>query len=155
NMLNVFERGEDPHTATARATLGKAQITKDDRQIAKSQNFGLLFGMSAEGLRIYARMTYGVEFTAEESERHRAAFFRTYPGLANWHQQTRNRKAIESRTPLGRRRILHHFTPDTERLNTPVQGMEADGAKAAMALLWERRRQCPGARPVIFNHDEI
>lgn len=111
--------------------------------------------MSAEGLRIYARMTYGVEFTAEEAEKHRAAFFRAYPSLAKWHQDTRNRKAQETRTPWGRRRLLHAFTPDTERLSSPVQGAEADGAKAAMALLWERRAQCPEARPIIFNHDEI
>ena len=32
---------------------------------------------------------------------------------------------------------------------------KADGAKLAMALLWERRGQCPGASPVLFIHDEI
>jgi DNA polymerase-1 len=30
-----------------------------------------------------------------------------------------------------------------------------DGAKLAMALLWERRHLCPGALPVLFVHDEI
>ena len=38
--------------------------------------------------------------------------------------------------------------------NSPVQGSEADGAKQAMSLLWERRDQCPGAVPVMFVHDE-
>jgi DNA polymerase-1 len=46
-------------------------------------------------------------------------------------------------------------TPFTHRLNSPVQGAEADGAKLAMALLWERRDQAPGAFPVLFVHDEI
>ena len=46
-------------------------------------------------------------------------------------------------------------TPYTHRLNSPVQGTEADGAKLAMALLWERRHLCPGAFPVLFCHDEI
>jgi DNA polymerase-1 len=36
-----------------------------------------------------------------------------------------------------------------------VQGTEADGAKLAVALLWERRNQCPTAFPVLFCHDEI
>jgi DNA polymerase-1 len=43
----------------------------------------------------------------------------------------------------------------TEALNTPVQGTAADGLKAAIGLLWERRAECPGAVPVIFCHDEI
>jgi DNA polymerase-1 len=41
------------------------------------------------------------------------------------------------------------------RLNSPVLGTEADAAKTSLALLWERRDACPGARPVAFVHDEI
>jgi DNA polymerase-1 len=43
----------------------------------------------------------------------------------------------------------------TEKLNTPVQGTGADGLKAALAMLWERRRDCPGAFPVLAVHDEV
>jgi DNA polymerase-1 len=43
----------------------------------------------------------------------------------------------------------------TEKLNTPVQGTGADGLKAALGLLWERRGECPGAFPVLAVHDEI
>lgn len=43
----------------------------------------------------------------------------------------------------------------TEVLNSPVQGTGADGLKAALALLWERRADCPGAVPVLVCHDEI
>ena len=42
-----------------------------------------------------------------------------------------------------------------EVLNSPVQATGADGLKAAIALLWERRHECPGAVPVLFAHDEI
>ncbi len=111
--------------------------------------------MSAEGLRVYARMTYGVEFTKEEAEKHRGTFFRLYPGLARWHQETRRRRAGATHSASGRRRLLHSYTPDTERLNSPVQGEESDLAKTAMSLLWERRHECPGAHPVLFCHDEI
>jgi DNA polymerase-1 len=41
------------------------------------------------------------------------------------------------------------------RLNSPVQGTGADGLKVALALLWERRAQAPGACPVLVVHDEI
>jgi DNA polymerase I len=43
----------------------------------------------------------------------------------------------------------------TDRLNAPVQGTGADGLKLALALLWERRSECPGAVPVLVCHDEI
>ena len=43
----------------------------------------------------------------------------------------------------------------TDRLNAPVQGTGADGLKLALALLWERRDECPGAVPVLVCHDEI
>jgi DNA polymerase-1 len=43
----------------------------------------------------------------------------------------------------------------TDRLNAPVQGTGADGLKLALALLWERRGECPGAVPVLVCHDEV
>jgi DNA polymerase I-like protein with 3'-5' exonuclease and polymerase domains len=43
----------------------------------------------------------------------------------------------------------------TDRLNAPVQGTGADGLKLALALLWERRDECPGAVPVLVCHDEV
>jgi len=43
----------------------------------------------------------------------------------------------------------------TDRLNAPVQGTAADGLKLALALLWERRGERPGAVPVLACHDEV
>ncbi|MCC6419007.1 MAG: bifunctional 3'-5' exonuclease/DNA polymerase, partial [Gemmataceae bacterium] len=54
---------------------------------------------------------------------------------------------------LGRRRV--QVTEYSERLNTPVQATGADGFKAALALLWERRSNVPSAFPVLAVHDEI
>jgi DNA polymerase-1 len=91
----------------------------------------------------------------EEAKQYHRAFFTTYPGLERWHRRAGNSRAGECRTLAGRRRVLNDLTPYTHRLNSPVQGTEADGAKLAMALLWERRQECPHAFPVIFAHDEI
>jgi DNA polymerase-1 len=51
--------------------------------------------------------------------------------------------------------LLNDRSPDTHRLNTPVQGTGADGLKLALALLWERRAEAPGAFPILAVHDEI
>jgi DNA polymerase-1 len=56
--------------------------TREQRHLAKALNFGLLYGMGAEGLRRYAQSEYGVAMMPEEAERRRQAFFAAYPGLA-------------------------------------------------------------------------
>jgi DNA polymerase-1 len=156
-MLDAFRSGRDLHRLTAQALLGKADVTRQDRQLAKAVAFGLLYGMGAPGLRDYALQSYGVAITLDEAARHKRTFFRTYPGLAKWHRDTKAARATqtETRTLGGRRRLLDPKTPLMHRLNSPVLGTEGDAAKTALALLWERRDQCPGARPVAFVHDEI
>ena len=154
-LLEAYQRGEDLHTRTARNVLGIEEVTKQHRQLAKALNFGLLYGMGARGFRQYAKSQYGLNLTEDEARRYRDAFFQSYPGLASWHRRVRSCRATETRTLAGRRRLLEDQTPDTHRLNTPVQGTGADGLKLALALLWERRDQCPGAFPVLAVHDEI
>jgi DNA polymerase-1 len=156
-MLAAFRAGHDLHRLTAQALLGKEDITQQDRQLAKAVAFGLLYGMGARGLRDYALQSYGVALSLAEAERHHATFFRAYPALKRWHRDTEAGRArqTEARSLGGRRRLLDPKTPLMHRLNSPVLGTEADGAKAALALLWERRADCPGARPVAFVHDEI
>jgi hypothetical protein len=85
-MLDAYQRGEDLHTTTARAVLGKYEVTKADRQLSKSLNFGLLYGMGAKSLAAYAASNFGVALTEAEAARHRDTFFRTYSGLRAWHR---------------------------------------------------------------------
>jgi DNA polymerase-1 len=154
-MLQAYRDGLDLHTLTAQRLLRREQVTKDDRQIAKSANFGLLYGMGHKGYQTYAKTNYGVEMTEAEAKAYQAAFFKAYPGLYAWHTRTRNSRTSATRTLIGRRRWLDDRASDTLRLNTPVQGTGADGLKLALALLWERRDQVPGAFPVLVVHDEI
>lgn len=156
-MIDAYSKGHDLHVLTAARLLQKTpdQVTKADRQVAKSANFGLLYGQGAEGYRIYAKSNYRVELGAKQAEAYRAAFFQAYPGLAAWHRRVKSHHADVVRTLTGRRRLMDYTQPDTERLNTPIQGTGADGLKQALGLLWERRDQCPGAVPVLAVHDEI
>jgi DNA polymerase-1 len=154
-MMAAFRSGADLHTLTAQTITGKQEVTKEERATAKAVNFGLLFGLGSKGLIKTAAADYGIHLSLEEATAYRDAFFQSYTGLREWHRQAGRSTAKESRTILGRRRLFTEKTPYTHRLNSPVQGSEADGAKLAMALLWERREQCPGAFPVLFVHDEI
>lgn len=154
-LLDVFRSKGDVHTATAQALLGKEEVSKQDRQIAKSANFALLFGAGARGLQAYAKATFGLDMTIEQAERHRAKFFERYSGLGSWHRQAFRNSGKETRSSMGRRRFLHAEASPTLALNSPVQSEESDGIKLAFALLWERRQKAPDARPILFVHDEI
>src|SRR3712207_5713966 len=111
--------------------------------------------MGATGLRSYALKSYGVKMSPEEASLYRRRFFETYPGLKSWHDNERRawqRGGTETRTLIGRRRM--DVEKLTDRLNAPVQGTGADGLKLALALLWERRKECPRAVPILVCHDE-
>jgi DNA polymerase-1 len=155
-MLAAYAEGQDLHTLTAQSLTGYKDVSKDDRKLAKAVNFGLLYGMGAKGLQSYALRSYGVEMSLEEAVLYRRRFFETYPGLKRWHDNERrawHRNEGETRTLTGRRRMSVERL--TDRLNAPVQGTAADGLKLALAFLWKRRDECPGAVPILVCHDEV
>jgi DNA polymerase-1 len=153
-MCAAYAAGGDLHSVTALRVTGQAQVTKEERSLAKSLNFGLLFGMGVERFQTYTRSEYGIDLTLERAVRLRNEHFAAYPGLREWHNQQGRKHIKETRSILGRRRLFPQ-PRFTEQLASPVQGSEADGAKLALALLYERRHLCPGAFPVLFVHDEI
>ena len=79
NMTAAFQRGEDLHDYTANQ-MGC------DRQIAKSANFGLLYGAGAEGLRKYAGSS-GVIMSTEEAVKIRDNWLTTYSGIRDWQRE--------------------------------------------------------------------
>ncbi|MDP9474951.1 MAG: DNA polymerase [Actinomycetota bacterium] len=154
-MLEAYRAGEDLHLRTARGVLGHEEVTKDDRQLAKGLNFGLLYGQGAEGLKDYVRDKYGVEMDLHEAERYRERWFETYPAIRAWHR--REGSAFDtgddsSSTLAGRQRKVKSFT---EKVNHPVQGTGADGLKLAIALFHERLPDHLEARLVLAVHDEL
>jgi DNA polymerase-1 len=154
-MLKAYQDGVDLHILTAQRVLKIEDVTKEQRQLAKALNFGLLYGMGAKGFQRYAKSTYHVDLELAQATAYRDAFFNAYPGLRAWHRMVRNTRALETRTLVGRRLHLAENDFDTLRLNAPVQGTGADGLKRALALLWERRGEVPRTFPVLVVHDEI
>src|SRR5215207_1930964 len=102
----------------------------------------------------------------EEAQGMIDSFLATYPALKQWYLEERRKANAgddRTRTLSGRLRLLdieHRFrgwrSQYQLRLNTPIQGSAGDGFKYAAALLWERRRNCPG-NPKVVNlvHDEV
>lgn len=154
-MLEAYREGKDLHGMTARSVTGREEVSEGERKLAKAVNFGLLYGQGAEGLRNYARNSYGVEMSLSQAERYRRRFFKAYPAIRSWHRKEGKSFDAGDETAqslTGRVRRVGRFT---EKINHPVQGTAADGMKLALAFLWERRDECSDAVPVLAIHDEI
>jgi DNA polymerase I-like protein with 3'-5' exonuclease and polymerase domains len=161
-MIDAYKRGEDLHKLTASTVLGKPieAVTKEDRQLSKAVNFGLLYGQSAKGLVRYAATSYGVALPEDDALEIRRAFFRTYGSLRQWHGESHvkaEKGVSEVRTILGRRRLIPDSADEWQRftalVNPPVQGSCADGMKRALVLLSTRLPQ--GANILSTVHDEV
>jgi DNA polymerase I-like protein with 3'-5' exonuclease and polymerase domains len=167
-MIEAFKNDMDLHTLTASAIY--TEPTEDEkelklrRQVAKSANFGLLFGAGAKGLRNYAG-AMGITMTIEEAEEVRDTFHSTYKGINKWQRDnaitsdsTRGDKWAEVRIPVsGMRRFLPgDMNRVTVRCNTPVQGAGAAVMKSALGKLWPLLAEAgeDAARLSAVVHDE-
>jgi DNA polymerase-1 len=154
-MLAAYRDGKDLYLEAARAILGRGDVTAQERQIFKAVLLGLFFGQRARGLRDHLR-AYGVSISVEQAEAHQKTLLAAYPGFARWYDETGKAfGAGESRTALGRRRLFDAQTPPSQRVNTPIQAADADGAKEALARLEENLGEFSEVRLVLFNHDEV
>lgn len=168
-MIEAFLRGDDLHTLLGARITGKPleEVTKEDRQSAKSANFGLLYGLSAYGFMFYAEEVYGIVFTTEEAEAIHRAFFSMWEGLSEWHARTRLRAAQMGQvvSPIGRvRRLPDIHDPwrqkhaENAAVNAPVQGFASDlmqMAAASIEGLLPGQDPVPGVRLVGTVHDSI
>ena len=168
-LLEAYRLGQDTHRLTAALILGKEpeEINKEERQLAKAINFGLLYGQGAAGLQEYAASSYGVSIDLGEANAYREAWFQSYPAFARWHNLA-FRLASHSMmvsTPSGRKRYFESTEYKhlkglrrTRVFNTPIQGGAAEVLLAAMALLSEaiiKQGYGDTIKPIAVIHDEI
>jgi DNA polymerase-1 len=157
-MIKAFQDGEDLHTVTAEA-IGCT------RQIAKSANFGLLYGSGAKGLRNYAAGV-GITMSVEEAAEIRKQWLGTYQGIARWQQQNAEDAEKSDGNKWAQIRIpksnMRRFLPGdmnrlTVRCNTPIQGAGAAILKCALGNLWPELEKAGEveARIAACIHDEI
>jgi DNA polymerase-1 len=146
-MIQAFQEDKDLHTLTAMQIYGveEDEVTKEQRQIAKSANFGLLFGSGAKGLRNYAGAT-GIQMTIEEAAEIRDKFHAAYVGIHEWQQdaaRAANRSSGSNAAVWIRHSELRRLLPGennklTTRCNTPIQGAGAAVMKRALGKLWPK-----------------
>jgi DNA polymerase-1 len=162
-LREAFARGEDIHAATAAEVLGKDQatLTKDERNIAKMVNFGIIYGISAFGL------SENLEIPREEAQAYIDAYLARFPMVQDFIQRTIEQAAQDGyvTTLFGRRRPVPEIRASNrqtrslgERLavNSVMQGTAADIIKVAMVSIHDRLRdEGRASRLVLQVHDEL
>jgi DNA polymerase I len=162
-LLEVFEQGEDIHTATAVDifNLVPEQITRDMRRIAKTVVFGILYGISPFGL------SQTLNIPQQQAREYIEAYFRRYAGVKAFMDRTLEeaKRTGYVTTILGRRRPIPELnSPDaTQRgfgermaINNPIQGSAADLIKMAMIAVSRRlKAELPSTKMILQVHDEL
>ena len=141
-LRDAFARGEDIHAATAAEVLGKApaELTKDERSIAKMVNFGIIYGISAFGL------SENLEIPREQAQTYIDTYLARFPLVQDFIQRTIEQAEQDgySQSLLGRRRPAPELKARNrqtrgfgERLavNFVMQGTAADIIKRAMVAI--------------------
>ncbi len=162
-LREAFARGEDIHAATAAEVLGKpqAELTRDERNVAKMVNFGIVYGISAFGL------SENLEIPREQAQEYIDTYLARFPHVQDFIARTIEQAARDGyvTTLLGRRRPVPEIRASNrqtrslgERLavNSVMQGTAADVIKVAMVSIHERlRAEGRRSRLVLQIHDEL
>ena len=163
HLKEAFERHVDIHRETAARVLHKepADITHDERSMAKMVNFGLAYGMSDYGLATRAGIP------REEARAFIDSYFGAYTGISRYMVHIKQMAAEQGyvETLLGRRRWIPELSARNAQLrqagermaiNMPIQGTAADVMKIALIRLHERlSAEQAAARMLLSVHDEV
>jgi DNA polymerase-1 len=163
-MRRAFEEGQDIHDFTARQIFGVPVDGKADanqRRIAKSVNFGLLYGMSDFGL------AQRLEIGRAEAKEMTQAYFARFPSVRAYIERTieEGRENGYVSTLFGRRRYMPGLSSsnymlrsaaEREATNAPLQGSAADLMKLAMVRVDRALQRVDIAAPMLLQiHDEL
>jgi len=177
-LVEAYQKNEDIHTVTARLLFEKETVTPDERRLAKTINFGVIYGMGAQR---FARET-GMK--AADGKVFIERFNQQYPQVFEYLQRMQQEAIAQGyvQTILGRRRYFN-FTSDRLRklrnykpeeidldsirglsaydagllraaANAPIQGSSADIIKIAMVRLHQVLQNYQ-ARLLLQVHDEL
>lgn len=163
NLQEAFQNGEDIHTRVAGQIYGVPleQVTSSMRRVAKTVNFGIIYGQSAFGLAAQLKIPH------DEARTFIQTYFTQFPSIELLLDAILDYALVHGSisTLFGRRRLIQGIRKtrkgqlnQAERtaVNTVIQGSAADLIKLAMLRVSERlRREELSARLLLQIHDEL
>ncbi|MCK5285653.1 MAG: hypothetical protein KAJ58_00285 [Candidatus Pacebacteria bacterium] len=147
NMIEIFKKGDDVHSAVASKIFGVPLEKVNDgmRRKAKTVNFGMIYGMGVNSLRQNMEDASGglEKITRKEAQDFYNKYFETFKTVASYLEKVKNdaSKTGYTKTFFGRMRYFEGIKSKipfikamAERMaiNAPVQGTSADILKIAM-----------------------
>jgi len=162
-LIEAFIKGQDVHRRTASLIFGvpEDQVSPEQRRIAKTINFGVMYGMSA------FRLSNELGISRTDAQTFINTYFTTYKGIRSFIDDTikETERTGYSQTILGRRRYIPTIASrnKTEKaaaervaINTPIQGSAADIVKLAMIRLDKVLRTSGSPAQMLLQvHDEL
>ena len=163
HLIEAFRAGQDVHAITASKIFGipLEEVTSDQRRIAKTANFGIMYGISSFGLSQRLKIGRG------EAKKIIEDYFANFPAISSYIEDTltaaRENGYVE--TIFGRKRYLPDINSrnatvralaERNAINAPIQGTSADIIKLAM-IKTDRRIKQAGlkSRMILQIHDEL
>ena len=163
HLINAFRNGQDVHAITAAKIFGitPEEVTSDQRRIAKTANFGIMYGISSFGL------SQRLHISRAEAKKIIDDYFANFPAISSYIEDTlaSAREFGYVETLFGRRRYLPEINArnataralaERTAINAPIQGTSADIIKLAMINV-DKRITDAGlqSKMVLQIHDEL
>ncbi len=158
DLMDAFLKGRDIHLETSKALFGE-DLAKKKRSIAKSINFGLVYGMGSK------KLSETLNIPLNEAKSYIEAYFKRFPSIKDYLNRMKEEilKTSKAFTLLGRYRVfdftgVNDYTKGNylrEGVNAIFQGSASDLLKLGMLKVSERFKNNPSVRLLLQVHDEL
>ncbi|OKA02007.1 DNA polymerase I [Helicobacter pylori] len=158
DLMDAFLKGRDIHLETSKALFGE-ELAKEKRSIAKSINFGLVYGMGSK------KLSETLNIPLNEAKSYIEAYFKRFPSIKDYLNRMKEEilKTSKAFTLLGRYRVFDFTGANDyvkgnylrEGVNAIFQGSASDLLKLGMLKVSERFKNNPSVRLLLQVHDEL
>ncbi|GAA8918826.1 DNA polymerase I [Helicobacter pylori] len=158
DLMEAFLKGRDIHLETSKALFGE-DLAKEKRSIAKSINFGLVYGMGSK------KLSETLNIPLNEAKSYIEAYFKRFPSIKDYLNRMKEEilKTSKAFTLLGRYRVFDFTGANDyikgnylrEGVNAIFQGSASDLLKLGMLKVSERFKNNPSVRLLLQVHDEL
>ncbi|GAA7103807.1 DNA polymerase I [Helicobacter pylori] len=158
DLMDAFLKGRDIHLETSKALFGE-DLAKEKRSIAKSINFGLVYGMGSK------KLSETLNISLNEAKSYIEAYFKRFPSIKDYLNRMKEEilKTSKAFTLLGRYRVFDFTGVNDyvkgnylrEGVNAIFQGSASDLLKLGMLKVSERFKNNPSVRLLLQVHDEL
>ncbi|MFP6085494.1 DNA polymerase I [Helicobacter pylori] len=158
DLMEAFLKGRDIHLETSKALFG-GDLAKEKRSIAKSINFGLVYGMGSK------KLSETLNIPLSEAKSYIEAYFKRFPSIKDYLNRMKEEilKTSKAFTLLGRYRVFDFNGVNDyikgnylrEGVNAIFQGSASDLLKLGMLKVSERFKNNSSVRLLLQVHDEL